>query len=93
MGPDRYDAPGVGTSDPGALAGFGFAALPVVRVTLTDPAVSRAQASLMGADLARKRAGKKTRTALTEAQLREFAAPPHKDLPERARRSSGRRRG
>ena len=27
----------------------------------------------MGADLARKRAGKKTRTGMSESQLREFA--------------------
>ena len=31
---------------------------------------------MMGADLARKRAGKKTRTGMSEVQLREFAAGP-----------------
>lgn len=38
------------------------------------PAVSEKQRRFMGADLARKRAGKKTRTGMSERQLREFAA-------------------
>lgn len=33
----------------------------------------------MGADLARKRAGKKTRTGMTEQQLRDFAGKFEKD--------------
>ncbi len=37
------------------------------------PAVSKKQRRFMGAELARKRKGKKTRTKMTEAQLREFA--------------------
>ncbi len=37
------------------------------------PAVSRKQQRFMGADLVRKRAGKKTRTGMTEAQLKDFA--------------------
>ncbi len=37
------------------------------------PAVSKKQQRFMGADLARKRAGKKTRTGMTEAQLKDFA--------------------
>lgn len=37
------------------------------------PAKSKAQQRLMGADLARKRAGKKTRTKLPEHKLEEFA--------------------
>ncbi len=37
------------------------------------PAVSKKQRRFMGAELARKRAGKRTRTKMTEAQLREFA--------------------
>ena len=32
----------------------------------------------MGADLARKRKGQKTRTGMTEQQLREFASKPKK---------------
>ncbi len=37
------------------------------------PAVSKKQRRFMGVELARKRAGKRTRTKMTEAQLREFA--------------------
>ena len=47
------------------------------------PAVSKAQQRLMGADLARKRAGKKTRTKMTEAQLEEYAATKRKHLPKK----------
>lgn len=36
------------------------------------PAKSEKQRRLMGADLARKRAGKPTRTGMSEKQLREF---------------------
>ena len=42
------------------------------------PARSEKQRKLAGADLARKRAGNKTVTGMTEAQLREFARPPGK---------------
>ncbi|KKL46041.1 hypothetical protein LCGC14_2349560 [marine sediment metagenome] len=37
------------------------------------PAVSKAQQRLMGADLAKKRVGKKTVTVMSEKQLKEFA--------------------
>lgn len=37
------------------------------------PAVSKKQRKFMGAELGRKRAGKKTKTKMTEAQLEEFA--------------------
>ena len=37
------------------------------------PSVSRKQRRFMGAELARKRAGKKTRTGMSEKQLRDFA--------------------
>ncbi len=37
------------------------------------PAVNEAQRLLMGADLGRLRAGKKTRTGMSEAKLRHFA--------------------
>ena len=37
------------------------------------PASTEKQRRLMGADLARKREGKKTKTGMTEKQLREFA--------------------
>jgi hypothetical protein len=38
-----------------------------------NPAVSEKQRRFMGAELARKRAGKNTDTGMTEEQLREFA--------------------
>lgn len=37
------------------------------------PSVSKKQQRFMGADLARKRAGKKTQTGMSEKQLRDFA--------------------
>ena len=37
------------------------------------PSVSKRQMKFMGADLARKRAGKKTRTGMSEKQLRDYA--------------------
>ena len=50
------------------------------------PAKSKAQQRLMGADLARARAGKKTRTDMTKAQLEEYAATKRKGLPARKKR-------
>jgi len=48
------------------------------------PAKSKAKQRLLGADLARARAGKRTRTGMSEAQLREMAeAPEGPSLPER----------
>ena len=41
------------------------------------PATSEKQRRFMGAELARKRAGRKTRTGMSEAKLKEFAAKPH----------------
>ena len=40
------------------------------------PAVSEKQRRFMGADLGRKRAGKKTQTGMSESQLRDFAKKP-----------------
>lgn len=37
------------------------------------PSVSERQRRFMGAELARKRAGKSTETGMSEAQLRDFA--------------------
>lgn len=37
------------------------------------PATSERQRRFMGADLARKRAGEKTKTGMSESQLRDFA--------------------
>jgi len=48
------------------------------------PAKSKAQQMMMGADLRRARAGKKTRTGMSESQLEEFAGTKRKGLPKRA---------
>lgn len=47
------------------------------------PARSKAQQRMMGADLARARAGKKTRTGMSESKLEEFASTKRKGLPSR----------
>ena len=47
------------------------------------PAVSKAQQGFMGAELARKRAGKKTKSGMSEKQLEEFAGTKRKGLPEK----------
>ena len=48
-----------------------------------SPAKSKAQQEFMGAELARKRAGKRTKTKMTEQQLHEFASTKRKGLPAR----------
>ena len=50
------------------------------------PAKSKKQQRLMGADLSRKRAGKKTKTGMTEKQLRDFASTKRKGLPARRKK-------
>lgn len=50
------------------------------------PSKSKAQQKLAGADLARKRAGKKTRTGMTEAQLKDYAFTKRKGLPAHAKK-------
>jgi Protein of unknwon function (DUF3008) len=47
------------------------------------PAVSKAQQAFMGADLARKRMGKGTKTGMSEQQLSDFASTKRKGLPKR----------
>jgi len=47
------------------------------------PAKSKAQQRFMGAELARKRAGKKTKTKMSEKQLGEFASTKRKGLPKK----------
>ena len=47
------------------------------------PSVSKAQQRLMGADLARAKAGKRTRTGMSEEKLEEYARTSKKKLPER----------
>jgi len=49
------------------------------------PAVSKRQQQFMGAELARKRAGKRTRTGMSAGQLEEFASTKHKGLPRTAK--------
>ena len=51
-----------------------------------SPAKSKAQQKFFGAELGRKRAGKKTRTGMSERQLREYASTPRKGLPARKRK-------
>ncbi len=46
-----------------------------------NPAVSQRQQQFMGAELARSRAGEKTVTGMSKAQLREFATTRRKGLP------------
>lgn len=53
------------------------------------PATSRKQRRFMGAELRRKREGKRTRTGMSERQLREFAATKDKGLPERKKEKGG----
>ena len=43
-----------------------------------SPAKSEKQRRFMGAELARKRAGKKTKTDMSEKQLSDFAHKPRK---------------
>jgi hypothetical protein len=55
------------------------------------PAKSRSQQRFAGAELARKRAGKKTKTSMSEEQLAEFASTPHKGLPAKAKKKKGKK--
>lgn len=50
------------------------------------PAKSQAQQKMMGADLARARKGKKTRTGMTESQLEDYASTPRKGLPKKVKK-------
>ena len=50
------------------------------------PAKSRKQQMFFGAELARKRAGKKTKTSMSERQLEEFASTKRKGLPLRKKK-------
>ncbi len=51
-----------------------------------SPAKSKAQQRLMGAELSRKRAGKKTKTKMSEKQLREYASTKRKGLPNKKKK-------
>ena len=50
------------------------------------PAKSKKQQQFMGAELARKRAGKRTKTKMSERQLEEYASTKHKGLPKKKRK-------
>ena len=50
------------------------------------PAKSKKQRRFMGAELARKRRGKKTRTGMSAKQLKEFAGTSEKGLPLKKRK-------
>ena len=54
-----------------------------------SPATSKKQQRFMGADLARKRAGKKTRTGMSEKRLSEFASGPVKKPKAKRGKSKG----
>ena len=56
------------------------------------PAVSKKQQRFMGAELARKRAGKKTRTGMNESQLEDYAGTSRKGLPTKARKQAKHRK-
>mgnify|MGYP001574458601 CR=1 FL=1 len=47
------------------------------------PSTSKAQQRFMGSELARKRSGKKTKTGMSESQLKHFAGTRRKGLPAR----------
>jgi len=50
------------------------------------PAKSKKQQQFFGAELARRRAGKKTKTKMSEKQLEEFASTKHKGLPKKKKK-------
>lgn len=50
------------------------------------PPKSKKQQKFMGAELARKRAGKKTKTGMSESQLEDFAGAKRKGLPSKKRK-------
>lgn len=84
MGQTRWEPPGKLTEPAGSqLAAFGVTSLPGARINTIDPPVSSAQQRLMGAELRRRREGKRTRTGMSETQLRKFASTKHKNLPKR----------
>lgn len=49
------------------------------------PSTSKKQQRFMGAELARKRAGKKTRTGMNEGQLEDFASKLLPGAPRKKR--------
>jgi len=56
------------------------------------PSVSKKQQMMMGADLARARAGLKTRTGMSIQQLKDFASTKRKGLPLRKKKRKKKRK-
>ena len=56
------------------------------------PAKSKAQQRFFGAELSRKRAGKKTVTGMSEKQLHEFASISRKRLPVKVKKHDRKKR-
>ena len=50
------------------------------------PSTSRKQQQFMGAELQRKREGKKTQTGMSTEQLEDFASTKHKGLPKKVKK-------
>ena len=50
------------------------------------PAVSKKQQAFMGAELARKRKGKKTKSGMSTSQLKDFASTKTSHLPSKSMR-------
>jgi hypothetical protein len=50
------------------------------------PAKSKAQQKFMGAELARVRSGKKSKTGMSAQQLEDFASTKRKGLPNKAKK-------
>jgi len=50
------------------------------------PAKSKKQQRFMGAELERKRAGLKTKTGMSEKQVKEFASTKRKGLPAKVKK-------
>ena len=50
------------------------------------PSKSKAQQEMMGADYARAKVGKKTKTGMSKDKLKDFASTKRKGLPERVKK-------
>jgi|TARA_R100001086_G_scaffold140750_1_gene73902 hypothetical protein len=53
------------------------------------PAISKKQQQFMAVELARKKAGKRTKTSMSAKQLHDYASTKRKSLPTRARKTKG----
>ena len=82
---ETWEAPGKISEPAGKqLGSFGITSLPGARINTVDPAVSQAQQQAMGAEMRRRRQGKKPRMpGMTDAQVHDYAATPRRGLPKR----------